>query len=457
MSLIDKFNPEVLAAAQAGMAVQTAQAPAAPSMIAPPAAPAPMISQPPAPPVQTMPAAAGVGVQISMAQAVDAEAQRLAAEEAARRAQAAAGIPPGFAQAVAAIENAKRGSPAYVGRAAQAIAQLRGFRLEPGMSLAGGGWLGERVKNAIEDPALILQLAAEVSGLPPLPEPPPAPVAPPAPMVAGVMPPDAPASNPAIAAQPVEGFDNAKARELAALTTPTIPGLTDTAQQVAATGQLPAPTLMMTAPPVVTGIAATPPGTVVTMTAQPGTYIATPPQAPTMPAAAPAVGTVPPQAAAPAPAAVPPQTTETAAAPTRKRAGRPPSANPRKKKTTTTETVGDVSRTVETEETDDGSINLYVNCIPSFPYERLESYIEQLERALAAQYGASDIRCAPKDGALGYDKWIGGIAAFARHTPPGPGHWVVKNANNRMVDAVIEALRTKVDETGGQLIEGVAW
>lgn len=452
VSLIDKFSPEVLAAAQAGMAVPSAPAP---SMIAPP------------PTVQTMPAAAGVGVQVSMAQAVDAEAQRLAAEETTRRAQAAAGIPPGFAQAVAAIEAANRGAPAYVGRAAQAIANLKGFVLQPGMMISGGGWLGERVKSAIEDPALILQLAAEVSSLPPLPVEPPAPVAPPpappapaAPMLAGVMPPDAPASNPALAAQPVEGFDNAKARELATLTTPVIPGLTDTAASVAATGHLPAPAaVMMTpgAPIAVTGIAAAPPGTVVTMTAQPGTYVATPPQAPMM-TAAPAVGAVPPQSAAPAPAAVPPQQpTETAAAPaapTRKAGpGRP--RGPRKKKTTTTESVGDVSRTVEIEESDDTSINIYVNCIPSGGFDRLEPYIEQLERALAAQYGASDIRCAPKDGPLGYDKFIGAIAAFARHTPPGPGRWVVKNVQNRMVDAVIEALRTKVEESGGEIVESV--
>lgn len=427
MALIDKLSPEVLAAAQAGTSLLTTP-PAAPAPAAPPAmTPPPMITQ--------MPAAAGVGVQINMQAAVDAETQRLAAEEAARRAQTAAGIPPGFAQAVASIDAAGRGAPPYVGRAAIAIAQLKGIALQPGQGFSGGGWLGERVKNAIEDPALVLQLAAEVSSLPPLPvaapvPPAPAPAAPPpvapAPAIS-VMPPDAPASNPALAALPVDGFDNAKSRELAALTTPTISGLTDTAQAVAATGQLPAPMMMQAAPAV---------GTV-------------PPQP-----AAPVPAAVPPQAPAPIPAAVPATTTasSTEAAPHKAGPGRG-KRGPRKPKDATT-TAGVPACTYDDECT---TINLFVDCIPAHPYERLEPYINKLERALAAQYQAADIRCAPKDGPLGYDKWTGALAAFVRQSPPAAGHYVVKASGCRLAQVVVEVLRNIIDEQGGQLVEGVTW
>lgn len=457
MALTDKLNPSVVAAAQAGT----------------------MIPQPAAP-VATLPAAQGVGVAVSMAPAIDAEVARIQAEETARRAQQAAGIPVGFAEALGALRASGYGFPTFVGRAASAVAAQftawgHAITLQPGQELTGVGWLSERVKQPVEDPSLVLQLAAEVATLPPLQQqqpaavapppppvmitPPPAPVVPPpsmltqapapiaaptVPMAISVLPPDAPASNPALAAQPVEGFDNAKARELAALQNPPIPGLQATAQHVAMTGQLP----QVTPPPSLLG---TPPAAmpVASLLVQQTT-------------AAPAAVSPPP-----APATVPdaqtqvvattPRTEQATTTTSRRGPGRP--RGPRVKKTTTTQQVGDVSITNSTETTDDTDtgIYIYVNCAPSFGFDRLETYIDRVNATLCAEYQATDVQCGPKDGPLGFQKWPGAVRGLARKVPPEPGHYVVRTSGNDLAAVVIDALRAKVEESGGHIVEPFSW
>ncbi len=391
--------------------------------------------------IQTMPASAGVGVQMSIAPAVDVEMARLQAEEAARRAQAAAGIPPGFAEALNAIRASGYGHPAFVGRAATAVAQQFAMALPQGAGINGVGWLAEQVKQPIEDPAMLLQLAAEVATLPPFQAPvapaapPPQtmltapPVAPPPSMLAAptaqptafsVLPPDAPQSDPALAAKQVDGFTNTKAAELAVLQAPPtlVAPLQATAQHVAATGALPVPTSLLT-----------------------GTSVSPPP--------APQVAVTPTPVAAAG-------TTEPS--PVKKGPGRPKGS--RKKTITTTVAVGDVSRTDSTETVDDDvSINVYVNAIPSGAYDRLESYIELACKTLCDQVQAADIQCAPKDSALGYGKWQGALASLVRDNPPAPGDYVVKASRdgNDPASIVVKALRAAVESSGGQLVEGVSW
>lgn len=380
-----------------------------------------------APGVQTLTPPAGVGVQANLTPAIDAEMARLQAEEAQRRAMSAAGIPPGFGAALDSIRSSGWGTPAFVGRAAAAVAAHLGMALPPGAGISGSGVLAERVKQPVEDPAVLLALAAEIATMAPpaavaipqavMPPPPPAPpVAIPAPVQAvpapqpqaiSVLPPDAPASNPAIAAQPVEGLDNAKARELAALTTPTLTApLQATAAHVAATGALPP---------------AAPPAPVSLLAPQP---------------AAPPATVTPPEA-------TPPQAT---AKPAGKKRGRP-----RKEAATAADGTAVELNT-------DDTINVYVNAIPSGEFSRLEPYIELACQTLCTEYGAADIQCAPKDGPLGYTKWKGALAALVRANPPKPGHYVVKYTSGESPAAiVVDALRTTIDNSGGQLVEGVAW
>lgn len=177
--------------------------PVAPQYIPPPA-PAPVVQQPSA--------------------AIDMRAQ-LEAEEKALAAQAAQGVPADFIQAVKVIETSGRGFPMLQGRSAQLRATLAGMTLPAGAALSGGGEFGQRL-NPIEDPAIVIAFARDlnpqamqVSPAPtqspanytaqPMPVVQAAPVAPPIPLTeirtayaspVGALPPDAPASNPALAA-----------------------------------------------------------------------------------------------------------------------------------------------------------------------------------------------------------------------------------------------------------------
>lgn len=137
---------------------------------------------------------------------------QLAAEEAAQRAQAAqtsVGTYPGFAEAWATIERAGQGTPALAGLAAQLKAAMGGYAITPGAGLPGAGRLAGLT---IQDPSHIIQLAGELANngqVPAVQQP--APVQhvqhnAQAPMQSTFLPPNAPQSNPALAAKPVEGF-----------------------------------------------------------------------------------------------------------------------------------------------------------------------------------------------------------------------------------------------------------
>lgn len=162
-------------------------------------------------------------VQTPQATAVDLRLQ-LAHEEAQQRqvaTQTAVGVLPGFAEACAQIDRAGRGFPALSGQAAQMRGAVGGYSVSAGAALAGSGELGAL---QIQEAAHVIQLGAELAALsaPVAPQPSvyvppmvthvqhftaPVSVAPSTPMVApSILPPDAPQSNPALAAKPIEGF-----------------------------------------------------------------------------------------------------------------------------------------------------------------------------------------------------------------------------------------------------------
>lgn len=124
---------------------------------------------------------------------------------------------PGFAEALQDIHDAGFGWPMFGGGgAAQAVAAVKGLVFE-GQGYAGAGLLGERgvACMTVED---VLRIAAELrpyaernraaaqaTATPPTPVPPAPVVAHPTPAgMPAILPPDAPASNPAIAALPVQ-------------------------------------------------------------------------------------------------------------------------------------------------------------------------------------------------------------------------------------------------------------
>lgn len=146
-----------------------------------------------------------------MAPQPDLRAQ-LASEETAQRAQATqqtVGTYPGFAAAWATIEAAGSvtggpGIPGLAGQAAQLKGALNGYAVQPGAGLAGTGHLGQ---FTISDPAQVIQLAQEIATQ--------STPAQPAPVIVqhvqhvtapGFIAPEAPPSNPALSAKPIEGF-----------------------------------------------------------------------------------------------------------------------------------------------------------------------------------------------------------------------------------------------------------
>lgn len=69
----------------------------------------------------------------------------------------------------------------------------------------------------------------------------------------------------------------------------------------------------------------------------------------------------------------------------------------------------------------------------------------------------ADIRIAPPEHALGYGKWPGALAAYAREqadTMPG-GYYTVSSAGGQLTEVVIEAMRAIVRARGGTVIRGV--
>lgn len=91
----------------------------------------------------------------------------------------------------------------------------------------------------------------------------------------------------------------------------------------------------------------------------------------------------------------------------------------------------------------DGGITLQVDVITAgFTSVDLESYVAQKCRALEKEFGAVDIRCAPADSALGFGKWKGALAALVRDEPPAPGVYLLNDVRGSEIrEVVVEALR----------------
>lgn len=110
--------------------------------------------------------------------------------------------------------------------------------------------------------------------------------------------------------------------------------------------------------------------------------------------------------------------------------------------------------TIENDSTDDGFV-FYVDAIPNVAAESLTGYIAAVCAALAKQYQAADIRCAPADGPLGYGKWKGALAAYVRECPPAIGTYFLDARGSEINECVAEGLRDLADATGGTFVRGI--
>lgn len=353
----------------------------------------------------------------------------LAAEEAKLRAQAAQQqVTPEFAEAIrrlTAMQIAGRGFPPLGGAAAQMYAAMNGQAIAPGVSFQGIGELG-RIPVPITELMHVIQLANEMAPAPvvtpalaaPTPAPaPPAPIpwqglptapqpaaAAPAPWspqaVQQVLPSDAPPSQPHLAAKPVEGFP--------------MPGATMPAAVIVQTSATPFPF-----PP------------------------AQQPQGQTAPLTVPAAS-APPTGATASPAA---PATSTALAEAPKKRGRPAKAAEVPAPAFVTSDVNNAAPTAS------AGYQVFVDCTPSIECQSLNPFVDQLLAALIGRFCAPpclpDLRCAPKDGPLGYGGWKGAIRAMVLECPPPAGSYTLRARGDEFAEEVAAAMLTVCNRTGG--------
>jgi hypothetical protein len=73
-------------------------------------------------------------------------------------------------------------------------------------------------------------------------------------------------------------------------------------------------------------------------------------------------------------------------------------------------------------------------------YQPLDPYIDGILAMLCKEYGLADIRLAPKDHPLGFDRWLAAAGTVARAHPPAPGTYVAMR-RSRVAAEVTDALR----------------
>jgi hypothetical protein len=331
-------------------------------------------------------------------------AQDLAAEEARLREQAAQQqVMPGFVEAIRRLERLQisgGGFPPLGGAAAQMYAAMNGQAIAPGVVFAGIGALA-RMPAPVTEPMHVIQLANElvpaqapapiappIAPIAPQPAPAPAPWMPQA--VQQVLPPDAPPSQPHIAARPVEGFPMPQA---------------------------PAP--------------------------QPSSFMFPPAQQPQGQAVSPT-----------APAAPVPPTGATASPATPAPSPEPKKRGPKPKAPPTPGQMFQVSsESAQEVQLHAAAYQVFVDCVPNVAHERLEPYVDAMVVALVARFCAPpclpDLRCAPKDGPLGYGAWKGAIRAMVLEQPPPAGTYCLRARGDEFAEEVAAALLTVCNKAGG--------
>ena len=70
-----------------------------------------------------------------------------------------------------------------------------------------------------------------------------------------------------------------------------------------------------------------------------------------------------------------------------------------------------------------------------------------------ATSGIRDIRCAPKDGPLGFGGWKGAIAAVVRDSPPPPGVYYLDTRGD-FADVFADALVSHALRVGAVCVRG---
>lgn len=98
----------------------------------------------------------------------------------------------------------------------------------------------------------------------------------------------------------------------------------------------------------------------------------------------------------------------------------------------------------------DQGLVLYINTVPSCPFDRLDEYTRGICASLEKQTGARDIRCSDHS-ALDFGKWKGAVAAMVRENPPTDAVYYI----NTRGDEVAEIIANTLCEGAAKYAKGV--
>ncbi len=96
--------------------------------------------------------------------------------------------------------------------------------------------------------------------------------------------------------------------------------------------------------------------------------------------------------------------------------------------------------------------NIFVDCIPPGPFQDLGPWVHEQAKRLADRFGAPDIRMAANDTPLGFGKWPAALSALVRdaeHAPLPVGDYFLDTRGSQICEAAIDALRTRGQVTRG--------
>jgi hypothetical protein len=113
-----------------------------------------------------------------------------------------------------------------------------------------------------------------------------------------------------------------------------------------------------------------------------------------------------------------------------------------------------------------GTIRLYIDCIPSIPYEDLYTWCNKLVDDVSTNLPSVDKNGNTVDNvdirssnnkALDFGKWEGTLSAIARseeHSPLKSGVYYIETKGSRLRAVIADSLKERADKSGGYYVRG---
>lgn len=86
-------------------------------------------------------------------------------------------------------------------------------------------------------------------------------------------------------------------------------------------------------------------------------------------------------------------------------------------------------------------LEVYVDCVATFPTKPLHPYLAKICRDLCDEHGALDVRCAPADSHLAFGRWKGYVAERIRQQPPDNDSYSLDTRGSEIAEVAADVLR----------------